>query len=115
VPGLWVRLGGEWWGLKDFRQNFSRSKPLQNRYMSKQVAEISKEKATQRTVNPVRQRLVSLKNAAKYLDRGEDSLREMIYSGVFPVIQLGERSKIWLDIRDLDNWIDDHKQYLREQ
>lgn len=63
---------------------------------------------------PERQRLLSLKKAAFYLDRGEDSLREMIYSGVFPVIQLGSRSKMWLDINDLDQWILDNKTFLRE-
>lgn len=45
-----------------------------------------------------------MRHAAEYLERSEDSLRELIYSGAFPVIQLGERSKMWLDLGDLDSW-----------
>jgi len=60
----------------------------------------------------VRQRLLSLRHAAEYLDRSEDSLRELIYSGTLPVIQLGECSKMWLDLNDLDSWIESQKQVL---
>jgi hypothetical protein len=95
--------------------------------MTNQLAEISKEKATQRTSNPVRlrvvpvkeefigQRLLPIRDAARYLGRGEDSLREMIYTGVFPVIQLGNRSKIWLDVEDLNSWIESKKHYMSDE
>jgi hypothetical protein len=81
--------------------------------MARQASKISEEKHAHRFSNPVRQRLVPLKQAAVYLGRGEDSLRELIYAGAFPVIQEGERSKMWLDIEDLDRWIEAKKQYLR--
>ena len=67
---------------------------------------------TQGINNPVRQRLLSLKQAAYYLGRGEDSVRELVYSRAFPVVQLGKKSKLWLDIKDLDDWIDSNKRYL---
>ena len=63
------------------------------------------------TNNPMRQRLLSLKQAACYLGRGEDSMREMVYGHAFKVIQLGGKSKMWLDLQDLDNWIEDNKRY----
>lgn len=93
--------------------------------MARKVAEIPKEKTTQRTTNPARlrvvpakeefigQRLLPIRDAARYLGRGEDSLREMIYAGILPVIQVGERSKIWLDIEDLNAWIENKKEYMR--
>ena len=81
--------------------------------MAKKDTENIEEIEAQGIGSPVRPRLLSLKKAALYLGRGEDSLREMIYSGVFPVVQLGVRSKMWLDINDLDIWIDETKQFLR--
>jgi len=81
--------------------------------MTKKETENIEEIEAQGITKPARQRLLTLKQAATYLGRGEDSLREMIYSGVFPVVQLGSRSKMWLDIGDLDTWIDENKQYLR--
>ena len=83
--------------------------------MAEQVTENTNEKEqkkAQGTTNPVRQRLLSLKQASKYLGRGEDSMRELIYARVFPVIQEGERSKIWLDISDLDSWVEKKKHFV---
>ena len=54
-------------------------------------------------------RLFTLKEAAHYLGRGLDSTRELIYGGELPVVQRGERGKCWLDIKDLDSWIDNNK------
>lgn len=62
------------------------------------------------TANPVRPRLLSLKNAAVYLDRGTDSLREMVYRREIRVIQNG-RGKMWFDLRELDDWIDRELHY----
>ena len=79
-----------------------------------ELTEITEENRAHGICSPVRPRLLSLKQAAFYLGRGEDSLRELIYFGVFPVIQLGSRSKMWLDMNDLDEWIMKNKQYLRD-
>ena len=50
-------------------------------------------------------RLYTLKEAAAYLGRGVDSMRELVWTGELPVIQVGERSKQWIDIQDMDDWI----------
>jgi len=83
--------------------------------MAKEETEITKEKSAHRITNPVRQRLYPLKDAAAYLGRSVDSLRELIYAGTFPIIQEGERSKIWLDVHDLDKWIQQKKHTLLEE
>ena len=77
-----------------------------------QVANNTIHNKTQGITNPVRQRLLSLKQAAQYLGRGEDSMRELVYSRAFQVVQMGERSKMWLDVKDLDSWIEDRKHYV---
>lgn len=76
-----------------------------------QVADNTIHNKTQGITNPVSQRLLSLKQASKYLGRGEDSMRELIYARVFPVVQMGKKSKMWLDINDLDQWVEDNKRY----
>lgn len=76
-----------------------------------QVTDNIGNRKTQGIDNPVRQRLLSLKQAAQYLGRGEDSMRELVYAHVFQVIQAGERSKLWLDLQDLDKWIESNKRY----
>ena len=57
-------------------------------------------------------RLLTIRESARYLGRSEVSMRTLVYKGVFPVIQEGERSKIWLDVNDLDEWIDNKKRCL---
>ena len=86
-------------------------KPLQDRYMTMEVSENIDNNKTQGIHSPVRQRLLSLREAATYLGRKEDSMRELVYSRVFPVIQMGEKSKMWIDRMDLDTWIDANKKY----
>ena len=75
-----------------------------------ELTDITRDNKTQGIPNPVR--LLSLRQAARYLGRGEDSLRELVYSRAFPVVQLGQKSKLWLDIKDLDIWIDENKKYV---
>lgn len=64
--------------------------------------------------NPDRQiskRLLSLKEAAVYLGRRPDSMRELLYSHELRCIQKGS-GKIWLDIRELDKWIESNLNYM---
>jgi predicted DNA-binding transcriptional regulator AlpA len=63
-----------------------------------------------RIQNPTR--LLTIRESARYLGRSEASMRALVYKGIFPIIQEGERSKIWLDVNDLDEWIDNKKRYL---
>ena len=95
--------------------------------MAEKVPKNREENKAHRIASPVRlrvmpvkeefigQRLLTIKDAARYLGRGEDSLREMIYAGIFPVIQVGERSKIWLDLKDLDDWVEHSKEFMRRR
>ncbi len=52
-------------------------------------------------------RLFSLKDAARYLGRSTGSLRETIWRGDIPYVRDGRR--IFLDIRDLDEFIEKNK------
>ena len=84
--------------------------PLQNRYMTKQLIDITKKKKAQGIASPAR-RLITLKEAATYLGRGEDSLRELLYAREMRCVQRG-KGKIWLDINELDQWVEHNLQYM---
>ena len=68
------------------------------------------QKSDVRTKSPVR--LLTLRESARYLGRSEASMRVMIYKRILPVIKESERSKIWIDLKDLDAWIENKKGYL---
>jgi hypothetical protein len=53
------------------------------------------------------QRLLSLKDAAPIMGRSVWGMRELIWSGKVPYIQDGK--KIYVDIRDLEDYIERHK------
>jgi len=55
----------------------------------------------------IAKRLYSIKEAAVYLGRTEWALREMIWAGKLPYVKDGKR--ILLDIRDMDEWIEQNK------
>ena len=54
-----------------------------------------------------RKRLYTLREAGEYLGRPVWGIRELIWSGKIPVIQDGR--KMYLDINDLDSYIDRYK------
>ena len=58
---------------------------------------------------PMQKRLYTLKESAEYLGRSVWSLRELIWSGSIPVVKTEGARKIFLDIEDLNNFIDDNK------
>ncbi len=64
---------------------------------------------TQRTSIPAGKRLYTLKEAAEYLGRSEWGMRELIWSGTIPVVKTEGARKIFLDIDDLNNFIDRNK------
>jgi excisionase family DNA binding protein len=72
------------------------------------VAENNKEKSERWISNP-EARLLTIPQAARYLGRSPYTVREMVYARQLPVIQEGQRSKIWVDRVDLDKWVDSHK------
>jgi excisionase family DNA binding protein len=57
----------------------------------------------------MQKRLYTLKESAEYLGRSVWSLRELIWSGSIPVVKTEGARKIFLDIEDLNNFIDDNK------
>jgi excisionase family DNA binding protein len=69
----------------------------------------SKEPEQQRELSV---RLLTVEQASKYLSRSVHSIREMVYKRTFPVVKAGKKSKMWLDVRDLDAWVSQEKRYL---
>jgi len=63
----------------------------------------------QRINNPIRKRLYSLKEAAEYLGRSEWGMRELIWGGKIPVVRGDGNRKIYLDISDLNGFIEKNK------
>jgi excisionase family DNA binding protein len=55
----------------------------------------------------VRPRLLNIKQASEYLGRTEPATRHMVQSGKVPCVRSDRR--ILLDVRDLDRWIENHK------
>ena len=56
-------------------------------------------------------RLLRLKDAAHYLSLSAWKLRFLIQDGQIPFVRYGGPTTPWLvDVRDLDNWVDRHKQ-----
>jgi excisionase family DNA binding protein len=53
-------------------------------------------------------RLYNVFEAACYLGRSVDSLRELLWAGKVPFIKDGKR--IYLDVRDMDGYIEQSKQ-----
>jgi len=59
--------------------------------------------------NPLSKRLYTLKEAAEYLGRSEWSMRELIWARKIPVVREDGGRKIYLDVSDLDRFIEQNK------
>lgn len=59
--------------------------------------------------NPLCKRLYTLKEAAQYLGRSDWGMRDLIWSGDIPVVKGEKARKIYLDIHDLDSYINQNK------
>ncbi len=57
--------------------------------------------------DPIKPRLLTVKDAATYLGRSVPSIRELIWGGSLPIVRVGRR--IHLDLFDLDKWIEQNK------
>lgn len=62
---------------------------------------------------PARKRLYTLKEGAAYLGRSEWGMRELIWAGVIPVVKQQMARKIFLDINDLDRFVEANKSVYR--
>lgn len=56
---------------------------------------------------PIKPRLLTVKEASTYLGRSVPSIRELIWAGTIPIVRVGRR--IHLDLLDLEEWIEQHK------
>ncbi len=59
--------------------------------------------------NLPRKRLFTLREAALYLGRSEWGMRELIWAGKIPVVREEGARKIFLDVQDLDQFIQKNK------
>jgi len=59
--------------------------------------------------NPLGKRLYTLKEAASYLGRSEWGMRDLIWTRAIPVVRQDGGRKIFLDIHDLDDFINRNK------
>ena len=59
--------------------------------------------------NPMRPRLLPLKVAAEYLGLTVWALRERIWAGQIPVVRFPGGRKQYLDVQDLEKFIDNNK------
>ena len=66
-------------------------------------------KDKERTVNSLRKRLYTLKEAAQYLGRSLWGMRELIWAGEILVVRGDGNRKIFLDIKDIDEYIERNK------
>jgi excisionase family DNA binding protein len=76
--------------------------------MSRQDMKNTGDKTAHKIDSLVSKRLYTLKESAHYLGRPVFSLRSLLWSGKLPYIQDGR--KYYLDIKDLDEYIDREKQ-----
>lgn len=74
---------------------------------NKNVERIDKYKVTRKNPQGPAKRLFTVPEAAYYLGRTVDALREIIWAGKLPYFKDGRR--VLLDVRDLDDFIDRNK------
>ncbi len=56
-------------------------------------------------------RLYTLKEAAEYLGRTIHAVRELIWAGKLEVVRDTPKGKQWVDIRDLENFVEKFKSF----
>jgi len=64
----------------------------------------------QNTTAPLFKRLYTIKEGAGYLGRSDWGMRELIWAGEIPIVRTEGGRKIFLDIQDLDAYINRHKE-----
>jgi excisionase family DNA binding protein len=59
-------------------------------------------------------RLLPLKAAATYLGLTVPAIRERIWDGLIPVVRFPGGTKMFIDVKDLDDFIEEHKGYINK-
>jgi len=70
---------------------------------------ITEKITTQGITNPVRPRLMPLKQAAAYLGLTTWGIREAVWRGDIPVVRFPGGRKMFIDTNDMDAFIDRNK------
>ena len=55
-------------------------------------------------------RLLTLREAAQYLNCSQFSIRQLVWSGALPSVRFTRRGKLWIDRQDLDHYIEASKE-----
>ena len=63
--------------------------------------------------NPLRKRLYTLKEGAEYLGRSVWGMRDLVWSGRIPVVKEVEGRKIFIDVLDLEAYVNHNKAIYR--
>lgn len=63
----------------------------------------------QNTNIPLNRRLYTLKEAAAYLGRSEWAMRDLIWKRLIPVVKGSGGRKIFIDVQDLDDYVERNK------
>jgi len=77
--------------------------------MAKQTHTGIESQKAQGICNPLGKRLYTLKEAALYLGRSTWGMRDLVWKQVIPVVKEHGSRKIYLDIADLDKYIERNK------
>ncbi len=81
--------------------------------MAGKVSTGARSAKTQGSSPLARKRLYTLKEGAAYLGRSEWGMRELIWAGVIPVVKPQAARKIFLDVQDLDRFVEVNKSVYR--
>lgn len=77
--------------------------------MAKKTLTDSELRKAQGIHNPLGKRLYTLQEAAEYLGRSVWGMRDLIWKRVLPVVKQDNGRKMYLDINDLDAFIEKNK------
>ena len=73
---------------------------------------IIKNKTAQGMSNPIVPRLLSIKDAGKWLGLTTWAMRERIWAGQIPVVQFPGGRKMFVDVQDLEGFITRNKRTI---
>ena len=59
--------------------------------------------------DPVRPRLLSLQDSAVYMGTTTWFMRTLVWNGRIPCVRFAEKGKVFIDLEDLNEFIDKHK------
>ncbi len=61
------------------------------------------------TTDSAQSRLLTLKQAAQYLNCSQFSIRQLVWSGALSSVRFTRRGKLWIDRQDLEAYIENSK------